>query len=526
MSYYIFRNNMVENIFGTEDVVYSGYEDISCVPENVNTYVWLYQIPVKWDQQQTAATIDAYLENLQLVFSRIPKGRTFVALTLVDVFPTRSIESDLSVRKAICRYNEKLFELAALNHHFKTIDFSEFVNLCGTKELISWKFYFISQMYLTPKVAPLFRNWFESKMRGIALKRKKCLVLDLDNTLWGGVLGEDGIDGIKIGGDYPGKAFLYFQEALLQLSKAGTILAICSKNNETDVEELWDKNPFLLLKKEHFAAMRINWKDKASNIKELASELNIGLDSFVFVDDNPTERELIKQTLPMVAVPDFPTQPYMLPEFYIQLVRDYFSVYEITTEDEKKTEQYKANAERVREQSKYGNFEDYLRSLEIQIKIQRANNFNIPRIAQMTQKTNQFNLTTLRMTEADVLRFEKNGGKIFCASVGDKFGDSGITGAIFINRDCIENMLFSCRVLGKGIENAFLKTILRILNKDGLAKIHTQYIPTAKNGQTSEFYDKVGFTLMEEKEGTRFYEADLGTLDLTIPDYYSIEISK
>ena len=146
---------------------------------------------------------------------------------------------------------------------------------------MDWKFYFLSQMGLNPRLANDFKAWLAKKLDQVALKRKKCLVLDLDNTLWGGVLGEDGIDGIKIGGDYPGKAFLYFQEALLELSKSGVILTVCSKNNEQDVLEAWEKNPFIVLKKEHFAACRINWQDKATNIRELAEELNLGLDSFV-----------------------------------------------------------------------------------------------------------------------------------------------------------------------------------------------------------------------------------------------------
>ena len=177
------------------------------------------------------------------------------------------------------------------------------------------------------------------------------------------------------------------------------ILTICSKNNEQDVLEAWDKNPFILLKKDDFSAYRINWTDKVTNIRELADELNIGLDSMVFVDDNPTERELVKQMLPMVSVPDFPEHPYMLLEFFKQLVNDYFKVYSITEEDRKKAEQYKAAASRLRMQKKFADFDEFLESLDIQIIIEAVNEFNIQRIAQMTQKTNQFNLTTKRYTD-------------------------------------------------------------------------------------------------------------------------------
>ncbi|MBQ3881213.1 MAG: HAD-IIIC family phosphatase, partial [Bacteroidales bacterium] len=363
------------------------------------------------------------------------------------------------------------------------------------------------------------------KMESIALKRKKCLVLDLDNTLWGGVLGEDGISGIKIGGDYPGKAFHFFQESLLELSKSGVILAVCSKNNEEDVFEAWEKNPFMVLRKEHFSAMRINWTDKATNLREIASELNIGLDSFVFVDDNPTERELIRQMLPMVSVPEFPSQPYELPEFYLRLVKDYFKVYSVTAEDRKKTEQYKANAARAHARRSFTDFKDFLRSLEMKVTVEAANEFNIPRIAQMTQKTNQFNLTTRRYTDADVRTFLEKGWKIWCISVADRFGDNGITGAVFFDGRRIDTLLLSCRILGKGIETAFIRTVLGLVKADGFDKVIAEYIPTAKNAQVKDFYDRCGFTLTgEDAEGVRSYVVDLKKADLSVEDYYNITI--
>jgi len=338
------------------------------------------------------------------------------------------------------------------------------------------------------------------------------------------VLGEEGIERIKIGDDYPGKAFLYFQEALLELSRNGVILTICSKNNEQDVLDAWEKNPFLILKKEHFAAYRINWQDKATNIKELADELNIGLDSFVFVDDNPTERELIRQLLPMVSVPEFPAQPYELPIFFKQLVYDYFKVYSVTDEDKKKTEQYKANASRAQAQHSFTDFGAFLESLDIQITIETANEFNIFRIAQMTQKTNQFNLTTKRYTDADVRRFMEEGWRIWCISVADKFGDNGITGCVMVNDSEIDTMLLSCRILGKGIEFAFVKTVFAMLRNEGVKELGATYIPTAKNGQVAEFWDKCGFSLVSEQEGAKHYSANTDSLNLEIEDYYHITI--
>jgi FkbH-like protein len=380
-------------------------------------------------------------------------------------------------------------------------------------------------MGINPKLTKDFQAWWQRKLDSIALKRKKCIVLDLDNTLWSGVLGEEGISGIKIGGDYPGKAFAFFQKSLLQLSKAGVILTVCSKNNEADVLEAWDKNPFMVLKKEHFAAYRINWTDKATNIKELADELNLGLDSFVFIDDNPTECELIKQMLPMVSVPEFPAQPYELPVFFKKVVEDYFKVYSITEEDKKKTEQYKANAARAQAQHSFTDFGAFLESLDIQITIEAANEFNIPRIAQMTQKTNQFNLTTKRYTDADVKGFLANGWKIWCISVADRFGDNGITGCIMINGDEIDTFLLSCRILGKGIEKAFIKKIMALLKESGISSVRAAYLPTAKNAQVADFYDRCSFTCTAKNaDGSKNYLLDLTTVDLDSEKYYHINL--
>ena len=380
-------------------------------------------------------------------------------------------------------------------------------------------------MGMNPRLSKPFAEWFSRKLDEIALKRKKCLVLDLDNTLWGGVLGEDGIEGIKLGGDYPGKAFHYYQDALLELSKSGVILTVCSKNNEEDVLEAWEKNPFMVLKKDNFAAWRINWADKATNIKELAEELNIGLDSFVFVDDNPTERELIKQVLPMVEVPEFPAQPYELPQFFKDLVERYFRVYSLTNEDKQKTEQYKANAQRAQAQRSFVDFDAFLESLDIQITIEAANEFNIPRIAQMTQKTNQFNLTTKRYTDAEVRSLVQAGWKIWCISVADKFGDNGITGCIMVNGDTFDTFLLSCRILGKGIEDAFIKKILSLLKESGVKTVLALYVPTAKNAQVKDFYERCGFTCVkEETDGRKSYVLDLLNADLKIKEFYHINL--
>jgi FkbH-like protein len=521
---YVFRNNTVERFF-TKDYAFSGYDDVGLIPQDYDMYVWWYQVPIKYDAEVLSKEINEYADKLSFVLNQIKTEKTVVALTMELVYAVTVTENDWKVKQAVDAYNSSLIGMVSQYPNLRIIDLQEFTRQYSASELIDWKYYFISQTVLNPKLNKSFIAWWNRKMDGLALKRKKCLVLDLDNTLWGGILGEDGVEGIQIGGDYPGKAFLYWQEGLLQLAKSGIILTVCSKNNEKDVLEAWAKNPYLVLRKEDFTAYRINWQDKAANIRGLAEELNIGLDSLVFIDDNPTERELVKQMLPMVSVPDFPAQPYMLPAFFAQIVNDYFKVYRVTDEDLKKGEQYRANVHRAQAQKSFTDYNQFLKSLEIKITVEKANDFNIPRIAQMTQKTNQFNLTTRRYTESDIRGMWVEGANIWCIRVEDKFGDNGITGCIIVKENRIDTFLLSCRVLGKGIEIAFAKAVFKELKGLGIPSVTAQYIPTVKNGQVKDFYEKCGMTLTSETaQGEKEYILSLNNAEFTISDIYTIKI--
>lgn len=522
---FVFRNYTVENLFD-ESVQFSGYDDISEIPE-ADSYLWFYTTPVGATSTHTLAEINSIADKLKFVADSIPASVPFYIFTLENLY--RVIISDLGrgIEKAIADVNNLAWQIASEKSNARVIDFGEFLANHNPETWINWKFYFISQMIINPAIAPDFKDWWNHKLSELTRPRKKCLVLDLDNTLWGGVLGEDGISGIKMSGDYPGNAFMYFQEAIISLADSGVIIALCSKNNEADVKELWEKNPFVKLGPKHIAAYRINWQNKAVNIRELAKELNIGLDSMVFVDDNPTERELVRQQLPMVAVPEFPRRPYGLMEFYTSLVNNYFRTYRLTNEDLAKTAQYKANAQRASEQAKFSDLTDFIRSLGIHIEIAKANEFNIPRIAQMTQKTNQFNLTTHRYSEADIHAFIDKGADVYCISVSDKFGDNGITGEIIVSADGeianIDTLLLSCRILGKDIEKAFVKSILNILFDKGIRTVRAKYITTPKNAQVADFYDKIGFERVAETNEGHDYHLQL-TSSFKIPDYYKIAV--
>ena len=529
MKTFVFRNQTVETFLGDDGMTYSGYGDISNVPQDVDRYVWFYQVPVSADTALLAQEIRSYMDQLELVLTAAEPSKPFIIFSLVNLFPLKMTGNGNEVEEAIAAFNHFAVQKATGNAKVKWVDLSEFVACYDSGMLVDWKYYLMSQTLLNPKLKRDFRQWWYRIQEEMDLKRKKCLVLDLDNTLWGGVLGEDGIDGIQLGGDYPGKAYTYWQQALLQLSRAGVILAICSKNNEADVLEAWEKNPFMVLKREHFSATRINWKDKATNIAELADELNIGLDSMVFLDDNPSERELVKQLLPQVEVPDFPDKPYLLMPFFKQLVDKYFRIYTVTNEDLAKAEQYQANALRRAEQARFADLDEYLYSLDIQIDVMEADEHNLPRIAQMTQKTNQFNLTTRRYTEAQVQQRLNQGWRVYCMRVSDRFGDSGITGTVFLEPvgDVgvnIDTLLLSCRILGKGIEDAFVKTVLNLLRLDGYRKLTADYLPTSKNGQTADFYDRLGMTCVRTGEsGEKHYEMPISDV-FEIKNCYNIRV--
>ncbi|MBO4315759.1 MAG: HAD-IIIC family phosphatase [Prevotella sp.] len=523
MKYFVFRNQTIEPFLGDNEIGYSGYGDISTIPKDAERFIWFYQVPFNMNSQVLAMEISTFVDKLRLVISRIEEREMWI-FSLVNLFHCQLVGNDTQIDEAVQMFNDEVLQLTKTHDHLKMIDFLEFTSSYSSHELVNWKYYYISQMQLNAKLIRDFSTWFARKEEELAFKRKKCLVLDLDNTLWGGILGEDGDMGIQIGGDYPGNAFHDWQQALLELSKTGVLLTVCSKNDEQDVLRVWENHPFMVLRRDHFCAWRINWQDKATNIKELANELNISLDSMVFLDDSPSERLLVKKMLPMVCVPDFPDKPYELMPFFRQLVNRYFRVYSVTNEDVQKVRQYKTNAIRTIERSQYPDMDSYLQSLEMEISVLPIDNYHISRIAQLTQKTNQFNLTTHRLTEQDIRKQIANDWKIYCLHVRDKFGDDGITGAIFITpTNHIDNLLLSCRVLGKGIEYAFVSFVLNLLYNNGVKTITACYVPSAKNTQIAHFYDHLGFTLTEDNTIEKKYKIILSG-DLPIKEYYHINL--
>jgi len=528
MKYFIFRNFTIEPFFNGFEAGFSGYGDVSFIDNMADTYIWFYFAPYKTNNDITAAEVGHYGEMLDLVYSNISKNKDIIVFTIEPIYALNYVTLNAELKNAVFAYNKKIYAMAE-HANVKIVDIREFYNGFSADQLIDWKYYFISQMPLNPMLAMQFNKWFSRQLEILAMRRKKCIVLDLDNTLWSGILGEDGPDSIKMGEDYPGSVYRFFQAYLLELSRIGILLAICSKNNEDDVFAVLDNHPDMLLRKDSISAYKINWNNKADNIKEIASELNIGLDSMVFIDDNPAERELVKQALPEVSVPDFPARPYLYPVFIKQLTDNYFGGYTLTLEDLEKKRQYKENAERAQYKNQFTDIDNYLRSLEMKLTIEKLNEFNRARLAQMTQKTNQFNLTARHYTETEIQTLADNGALVYGLRAKDRFGDNGLTGMMIVviekETAFIDTLLLSCRVLGRKIETGFVQFVLMKLEEKGLQKVKASFIKTAKNKQVEKFYDSIGFTVKSITPDSTDYELILGGKSFTLPDIYSVEDS-
>lgn len=328
-------------------------------------------------------------------------------------------------------------------------------------------------------------------------KSKKCLVLDCDNVLWGGIIGEDGMSGIKLGKTYPGSSYYEFQQEVMNFYNRGILIALCSKNNEQDVWDVFRSHPDMVLKEKHIAAAEINWGDKATNLKKIASDLNIGLDSLVFVDDSEFEVNLVRGATPEVTVLHFPTDKAV--EYRNILVScGLFDTLTVSAEDRERGAMYKAEAQRKQLQGQAPDLETYFKSLEMVIEVKFADNFTLPRIAQLTQKTNQFNLTTRRYSEADIKKYmEDKDADVLSIQLIDKFGESGIVGVCILKyigqKAVFDTLLLSCRILGRGVENVFVIQALKLAKQRGCEAVVGEFYPTSKNAQVKDFFPNQGF---------------------------------
>lgn len=334
--------------------------------------------------------------------------------------------------------------------------------------------------------------------------KAKCVVLDADNTLWGGVVGEDGPTGIALGPDYPGSVYVTFQRRLLELQQRGLLLALCSKNNPQDVAEVLRHHPHQLLREEHFAATRVNWEPKPENLRALAQELNLGLESFVFVDDSAYECLAVRQQLPQVTMVQAPSDPLDLPYCLDGVAR--LQITSRTSEDQARTRMYAQERQRQQTAEAFRSHEEYLASLEMVMRVGVDDERHVARIAQLTQKTNQFNLTTHRYSEAQVLAFMRDPDWLVAHfSLSDVFGDSGLVGVAIVRGVAgmtgktaeVDTLLMSCRVIGRRAEQTFVREVLQRLAGAGVERVVARYAPTPKNEMVRAFWPSLGFSAVE-----------------------------
>jgi FkbH-like protein len=403
-----------------------------------------------------------------------------------------------------------LFDVAAL---------AAVVGLDKWHDLGNWNH---GKLPFDPNLVPLYADHLCRLLGAYRGKSRKVLVLDLDNTLWGGVIGDDGLEGIALGnGSALGEAFLSVQQMALRLRQRGIVLAVSSKNDEARALEPFRSHPEMLLREQHIACFQANWEDKASNIRAIAEQLALGLDSFVFVDDNPAERALVRRFLPQVAVPELPADPAQ----YASVIwaAGYFEAIAYSSEDGKRADDYQANISRRKLESGAGDLDGYLKSLKMKIHFAPFDDSGRARISQLINKSNQFNLTTRRYSELDVSEMRRQPG-IFSLQVrlADMFGDNGMICVIVCRADGstweIDTWLMSCRVLKRRVEEAVLQEIVTHARRAGVKTLVGRYIPTDRNGMVREHYKTLGFELVEERDGESVWRLDVAsTADKALP---------
>ena len=329
----------------------------------------------------------------------------------------------------------------------------------------------------------------------------KCVVVDLDNTMWGGVIGDDGLDGIQISAHGEGEAFYRMQLYLRALKQRGIVLAVCSKNEMANALLPFEKHPEMVLRRDDFAVFVANWNDKAVNIRQIRETLNIGFDSMVFLDDNPFERNLVRELVPGVVVPELPEDP----ADYVRTISELnlFETTSFSAEDAKRTEMYRAEAGRREEQAGFASVEEFLQSLEMRITVARFDAFHLPRISQLMQRSNQFNLTTRRLSEIECKGLMENSGWLpLYAKLADRLSDHGLIAVVIVealtDELAIRDWLMSCRVLGRGVEGFLMNRVVERALELGLSRVTAEFIPTAKNGMVKDFFQQFGFEKMEE----------------------------
>ena len=470
-----------------------------------------------------AAAVEAAGDMMSAMIDGLAASTTGGVLVATVVAPPEPLfgSFDLaepgSVAAQVAAFNARLVDFARAKR-IVLVDIARIAAMVGTDRWHDAGQWHAAKLPFDPDLVPLYADVVARTLAAIRGTTRKCLVLDLDNTLWGGVIGDDGVDGIKLGqGSASGEAFLSVQQAALALRERGIILAVCSKNDDDVARTPFRDHPDMPLKESDIAAFVANWGDKATNLRAIAAALNIGLDSLVFLDDNPVERAQVRRELPMVAVPELPADPAFYPRTL--LAAGYFEAVAFAQEDRQRADQYRANAERAAFAGT-SDMAGYLASLDMVADFRPFDAVNRARIAQLINKSNQFNLTTRRYTEAQVAALEADTGKVTIqVRLTDRFGDNGMISVVIVDARTweIDTWLMSCRVLGRRMEEAVLDQIVQAAQAGGATMLTGRYIPSVKNKMVADHYGRLGFVhIGGEPGGETAWRLDLA--GYTAPD--------
>ncbi len=472
------------------------------------------------------ARFDEYLQQIEQARQRLPG--TFLVCDLAPVRPFSATLEDAvygasSVRSLIARLNARLATVCETLSDCYLIRLSALVEQHGARFADPGKYWHLGRIAFNGAFAGELNQLLIKTILALRGKTARVLVVDLDNTLWGGVIGDDGLQGIKIGGDYPGNVFVQIQQTLKALRERGIALAICSKNTEAVAVEALESHPAMVLRLGDFTSTRINWTDKADNIRAIAEEIGVGLSSICFLDDSPYERAAVRQLLPEVIVPEMPEDITRWPAFI--LACPHLASLRLTREDRERVKRYAIKAQITREAASFASREDYWRSLEMRLFFQRLASTNQQRVLQLLAKTNQFNLTTRRHGEKDLERLAAGGAEIIPIGLADKYSTREIIGLIVLvpagessRGALIETFVLSCRVLGRSVETGILGWVCAHLKQKGCAVLEGLFSETPRNLPASRVYPEHGF----EDLGQGRYRLNLEKHPVALPPWFQI----
>lgn len=455
--------------------------------------------------------VDCRLKEFNDSLQQCMKPQTHYFISDGEYYAPLHLDYGMESKSDLCKlkWNIMLQKLLSEKNNVSVYPYHQIVRKIGEDYFYSAKTWYLGSIRYTLEGTKGMVKEIIHIMNCMNTPAKKVLVLDMDNTLWGGVVGEDGLTGIELGESHIGKAYLDFQQCIGEMRRAGVILAINSKNNEEDVWKVFGENPHMYLTKEDFSVCMINWELKSENMKRIAERLNVSLDSMVFIDDNPIEREQVKSALPMVECPDFPDKTEDLLQFAITIYENYFKKIKITSEDRTKTEQYMAKEQIEEYKSHSLDFQSFLEGLHI-VLAKRNVVQNKDRLLQLLQKTNQFNTTLKRYSETEIsIMLQSKDWQFFFYEVSDRFANHGLCALAVVKLEGdsarIDNLVMSCRIMGRNIEYGVLEDVERQLLNQGIENIYADYVKGPKNMPIQELFEKAGYQCTEMTENGKKY---------------------